>query len=169
MKLAWVYGIVVIALLFSCAKEPSTVCDQVDPDQLCMDYKTSNIKLQTWNKSGNYFILHISNNQDGNPYIPQIDIYFRLYDHVGDTVPQQGTYKAVSYINTGLNTKQFDLDFYLDGEEDYVLDLSATSSFEIESISDLVLDGKANCNFKHEIHTSDKKQVHVNFQGAIFQ
>lgn len=134
-----------------------------------MDYKTSNLGLQTWYKNGNYFIIHIANNQDGNPYIPQLNLYFRLFDHVADSVPQPGNYKAVSFINANLSSQQFDLDFYIDGEEDYTLDLAETSSFEIETISGWVLDGKAFCYLKHENGGTDRKQVNVNFQGAIYQ
>jgi hypothetical protein len=158
-----------LLIMISCSSESSSVCDNVEPDQLCIDYKTSTIGVQSWHKTNTYFIVHISNDPKGNTYIPQIDIYFRLFDHENGITPQQGSYKGVSLISASLTADQFDLDMFIDGKQDYVLDVAEVSSFEIEVINGTVLDGKAHCYFKHTSKSSDKKQLNLNFQGAVNQ
>lgn len=156
----------VIVFLFSCESKPSNVCDGVVSNEMCFNFKTSGVTIQYWKDLGWYYKLEISNENSGAYYQQDIFLSVKLYDAVSDSVPQAGTYKGVSFLNPGVHVKQFQIDFYLNGSQDYKLDLSSYPELKIELITGETLHGTILAGFVNNHNTSDKQSLHVNFDNA---
>jgi hypothetical protein len=168
-KTLLVTGISIFSLgWFSCASEPSGVCDVVEPNHMCMDYQNSQITNQFWKQQGNNYRLYISN--ENNVFnATEIIGVFVINDGVADSIPHIGKYTGVSSLGAGGSSPRFEMAISINGELNYSLASSPASTLEITEILGETLRGTIHCNLYDPLIPSHTKHLYLRFGNLYHQ
>jgi hypothetical protein len=155
-------------LFFSCASEPSGVCEVIDDNRMCMDYQTSKVTNQYWKQQGNNYRLYISNENNFFDY-KEIIAVFVINDGVMDSVPHTGKYTGVSSLGAGGSSPRFELAIRIDGELNYSLASAPASTLEITEVAGQTLKGTIRCNLYDPLIPSHTKHLYLRFGNLFHQ
>ena len=157
-----------VAMSTQSEKNP-VLCGNLPNNHICLGSTVSNLSNQTWERDGNLYNIYLSNQNNISSNEPEIVVWFAVYDGTSNSFPQPGMYNPVHEINTTTSEKQFMMLIYLNGEDDYMVDLNEISTFEITSIKSGTIKGRGECKLHDYFNKSDKKEMHFNFDNAIYQ
>lgn len=158
--------ILILMMLFSCDTKTSSVCEGIGEGEICFNFKTSEIAIQHWEKSGSLFILEISNETSGSYYQEDIYLSIKLFDFASDSIPHIGTYNGTAFVNSSVHSKQFEIDFYLNGNEEYKIDLATYPELKITEILGETLHGNLTVGMVNNHNVTDKQTLRLNFDNA---